>query len=106
MQNEQLIETLESGLLPPHQVLIKPLITEKGTGQTETLNLYAFQVNMAANKFDVRRSVEEMFKVKVLSVAIQNRKGKPRRSRARMGHTAPWKKAVVKLAPDNKIELF
>lgn len=94
------------GLLPPHQILIKPLITEKGTDLSEKLNVYAFQVNKAATKLDVRRAVEEMFHVKVLRVAIQNRKGKPRRSRARMGQTADWKKAVVKLSDEHRIEFF
>ncbi|MDX1963722.1 MAG: 50S ribosomal protein L23 [Pirellulales bacterium] len=93
-------------LLPPHQVLIRPLITEKGTELSESDNVYAFQVNKAATKYDVRRAVEEMFHVKVLRVAIQNRKGKPRRTRARMSQTADWKKAVVKLSDEHRIDFF
>jgi large subunit ribosomal protein L23 len=98
--------TTTENLLPPHMVLISPLITEKGTAQTETNNVYAFIVNKQATKFDVRRAVEEMFHVKVVSVAIQNRKGKPRRARMKMGKTADWKKAVVKLDSESKIDLF
>ncbi|MGC4001631.1 MAG: 50S ribosomal protein L23 [Pirellulales bacterium] len=97
---------VDTGYLPAHQVLISPLITEKGTQQTEIHNVYAFEINLQATKFDVRRAVEEMFHVKVERVAIQNRKGKFRRSRFKTGKTADWKKAVVKLAGDDKIELF
>ncbi len=81
-------------MLPAHQVLISPLITEKGTDQSEQNNVMHFVVNKDANKADVRRAVEEMFKVPVLKVAIQNRKGKFRRMRFRTGKTADWKKAM------------
>lgn len=97
---------IDESVLPPHMVLIKPLITEKGTAQTEISNVYAFEINKQATKFDVRRAVEEMFHVKVKRVAIQNRKGKPRRNRTKMTTTASWKKAVVKLENDYKIDLF
>jgi len=108
MRQNGAINDVQGGIgeLAPHQILIKPLVTEKGTEQAEKNNVYAFQINAQATKFDVRRAVEAMFHVEVVSVAIQNRKGKPRRIRARMGKTAPWKKAIVKLGPDHKIEFF
>ncbi len=69
-------------------------------------NAYAFEVNRMATKVDVRRAVEELFNVKVTHVHIQNRKGKPRRSRFRMGRTQDWKKAIVKLDPEHRIDFF
>jgi large subunit ribosomal protein L23 len=92
--------------LAPHQVLLRPLVTEKGMHRSTRNNAYAFEVNKLANKFDVRRAVEELFNVKVEKVYIQNRKGKPRRSRFRTVQTGGWKKAIVKLGPDHRIDFF
>jgi large subunit ribosomal protein L23 len=92
--------------LEPHQVLIKPLVTEKGMHRATRCNAYAFQINRLATKYDVRRAVEELFGVKVLKVATQNRKGRPRRTRMRAGHTKDWKKAIVTLDPEDRIQLF
>jgi large subunit ribosomal protein L23 len=69
-------------------------------------NAYAFEVNRLATKSDVRRAVEELFNVKVVKVHTQNRKGKPRRSRFRYGYTQDWKKAIVKLDPEHRIDFF
>ena len=63
--------------LEPHQVVLKPLVTEKGMHRSTRNNQYAFEVNPLATKVDVRRAVEELFDVKVLKVRTQNRKGKP-----------------------------
>lgn len=101
--------TLEppSGLqLKPHQVLLRPLVTEKGMHRSSRHNAYAFEVNRLATKDDVRRAVEELFNVKVLGVNTQNRKGKPRRTRYRLGRTNDWKKAIVKLDPEHRIDFF
>jgi large subunit ribosomal protein L23 len=96
-----------SGLqLAPHQVLLRPLVTEKGMHRSTRNNAYAFEVNKLANKFDIRRAVEELFNVKVEKVYIQNRKGKPRRSRFRTVHTGDWKKAIVKLSAEHRIDFF
>ena len=92
--------------LPPHQVIVRPLVTEKGMHRSSRYNAYAFEVNRMATKVDVRRAVEELFNVKVIRVHIQNRKGKPRRSKFRMGRTQDWKKAIVKLDPENRIDFF
>jgi len=89
-----------------HQVIIRPLVTEKGMHRAERHNAYSFEVVTAATKADVRRAVEEMFSVKVERVAIQNRVGKARRSRVRRTSTKPWKKAIVTLKPEYKINLF
>jgi large subunit ribosomal protein L23 len=69
-------------------------------------NAYTFEVVTEANKADIRRAVEELFSVKVEKVAVQNRIGKMRRSRMRRTSTKAWKKAVVTLKPDFKINLF
>jgi large subunit ribosomal protein L23 len=95
-----------SSRLSPHQVVLRPLVTEKGMHRSTRNNAYAFEVNKLANKHDVRRAVEELFNVKVVKVYIQNRKGKPRRSRFRTVQTGDWKKAIVKLGPDHRIDFF
>ena len=101
-------ETTESkGLrLEPHQVILKPMLTEKGMFQSETFNQYTFRVNPSATKADVKNAVESLFEVEVNKVATQNRKGKPRRYRFKFGRTKDWKKAIVKLKGDHKIDFF
>jgi len=92
--------------LLPHQVVVRPLVTEKGTHRSDRLNQYAFEVNPLATKEDVRHAVEDLFHVKVLKVRTQNRKGKPRRHRFRVGHTKSWKKAIVTLDAQSRIDFF
>lgn len=92
--------------LTPHQVIVRPLITEKGMHRANRHNAYAFEVVREANKADVRRAVEELFNVKVAKVAVQNRIGKAGRSRMRRTSTKAWKKAIVTLKPEFKINLF
>src|SRR5215475_2843271 len=100
-------ESAPSGIrLVPHQIILRPLVTEKGMHRSTRYNAYAFEVNRQATKDDVRRAVEELFNVKVLRVHTQNRKGKPRRSRFSSGHTKAWKKAIVKLHAENRIDFF
>ena len=73
---------------------------------TEEYPQYAFEINPLATKSDVRKAVEELFDVKVIRVATQNRKGKPRRTRYRMGKTKNWKKAIVTLDKEHNIDFF
>jgi large subunit ribosomal protein L23 len=87
-------------------VIIKPLVTEKSTHQQATRNSYAFQVNPAANKHQIKDAVEQQYGVKVVDVRTMNRKGKPRRSRYKMTTGSDWKKAVVVLDENSRIELF
>ena len=89
-------------------VIIAPLITEKsmsGTSQQQ----YAFEVNPRANKTEIRRAIEEIFKVTVLKVNTVNVGGKTknfaRRATRTSGKTPDWKKAVITLKPGQKIEL-
>ena len=92
--------------LEPHQIILRPLVTEKGMHKATRCNAYAFEVSRMAGKDDVRRAVEDLFDVKVVRVNIQNRKGKPRRARFRKGTTAAWKKAIVTLDPEHRISFF
>ena len=92
--------------LESYQVLLRPLVTEKGVHRASRNNQYAFEVHKLARKDDVRRAVEELFDVKVSKVRIQNRKGKARRFKFRVGHTADWKKAIVQLHEDHRIDFF
>jgi large subunit ribosomal protein L23 len=92
--------------MDPYQVIIKPLITEKGTIQNEELNQYAFQVHSRANKQQIRDAVEKIYEVRVLKVRTMKRQGKQRRYRYTRGRTAAMKKAVVTLHEEDHIELF
>jgi large subunit ribosomal protein L23 len=92
--------------LAPYQIVLRPLVTEKGMHKASRYNAYAFEVNRLAGKDDIRHAVEELFNVKVLAVNTQNFKGKPRRTRFRTGRTKAWKKAVVKLHSEDKIDFF
>jgi large subunit ribosomal protein L23 len=101
--------------LEPHQIILRPLITEKGTHQSQHHSekrkvwapAYSFEVNPWATKDEIKAAVEDLFGVQVAKVRTQNRQGKQRRFRFRMGRLAHWKKAVVTLKPDSPaIEFF
>jgi len=97
----------ETGLkLEPHQIIFRPLVTEKGFHKAERYNAYAFEVNPLAGKQAIRQAVEELFHVKVLRVNTQTRKGKPRRTRQQVGYTKVWKKAIVTLHEEHRINFF
>ena len=87
-------------------VIIKPLVTEKSTHQQTTRNAYAFQVNPGANKHQIKEAIERQYNVKVTDVRTMNRKGKPRRAKFKMTTTSGWKRAVVVLDENSRIELF
>jgi large subunit ribosomal protein L23 len=87
-------------------VIIKPLITEKSTHQQNTRNTYAFEVHQGANKQQIKKAVEELYSVKVTDVRTMNRRGKPRRTKYKMTTTSAWKRAVVVLEENSRIELF
>lgn len=87
-------------------VLLKPVISEKSVMETERNN-YTFAVARDANKFQIKAAVEEQFKVDVLGVRVLTVKPKQkRRGRRQMGTVPGWRKAVVTIAPGQKIELF
>ncbi len=89
-----------------HNVIIKPLVTEKSTRLQELGNTYAFQVALNANKHQIKRAIEEIYDVRVADVRTMTRKGKPRRTRFKMTKAPNWKRAVVTLEEDSRIELF
>ncbi len=81
-------------------------VTEKGTRQSDKLNQYTVVADPRANKQQIRKAVQELFKVKVLKVNTLNVRGKARRKRTPMAGNAPdWKKAIVTLSKDDKIRL-
>ena len=90
--------------------LVKPLYTEKMALQQEVLNKYAFQVDVKANKIEIKKAIETKFEVKVKSVQTMNVVGKMRQQMTRKGRFAgrrpSWKKAIVTLEPDYTLELF
>src|SRR5436305_6439946 len=92
--------------LEPHQVILRPLVTEKGTHQSthEHHNAYSFQVNLWATKDQIKAAVQELFNVRVEKVRTQMRIGKKRRYRFRFGRLSNWKKAIVKLHAEDRIE--
>lgn len=92
--------------LDHHQVVLQPLVTEKGTHQVTHHNAYPFQVNLWATKDQIKAAVEELFNVRVEKVRTQMRQGKKRRYRFRVGKLSSWKKAIVVLHEEDKIEFF
>ncbi len=93
-------------VLEPHQVILKPTVTEKAMFQSTELNQYTFKVNPMATKTDIKNAVQKLFEVKVTGISTQTRKGKPRRYKFTNGRTKDWKKAIVTLHPDDKIDFF
>ena len=89
-----------------YSVVIRPLVTEKGTHQSQARNAYAFEVAPEANKTQIKQAVEKIYNVKVMEVRTANRKGKPRRAGYKWSTTSHWKKAVVVLHADYHIDLF
>jgi large subunit ribosomal protein L23 len=92
--------------LESHQVILRPLVTEKGTHQFTRHNAYPFQVNQWANKIQIKAAIEELFNVRVQKVRTQTRLGKSRRYRFRVGRLPNWKKAIVTLHEEDRIEFF
>ena len=92
--------------LESHQVLLRPLVTEKSTHAAERHNVYCFEVVPSATKTQIKAAVEEMFNVRVLKVRTQTRLGKSRRYRLRIGRTKGWKKAIVELHEEDRVNLY
>ena len=87
-------------------VIKKPFITEKATFTADAFNRYAFQVDRSADKGQIKRAIEELYNVRVVSVATQIRKGHWRRYRYGFVKSPKTKRAIIKVHPDDKIELF
>jgi large subunit ribosomal protein L23 len=95
--------------LDPAQIVLRPVISEKSMDHTQR-GKYTFAVHDGANKLQIKEAVEALFKVTVVDVNVLTSKAKEkRRGRGRgrqVGWTSPWKKAVVTVGPNDKIEFF
>lgn len=89
-----------------HRVIVRPLITEKSNTLKDSSNVIAFEVAPRANKIEVKRAVEELFKVKVAEVRVFNVHGKVKRLGRNVGRRPDWRKAYVRLAPGEKAPEF
>jgi large subunit ribosomal protein L23 len=89
----------------PRDVILAPVVSEKSYGLLDE-NTYTFVVHPSANKTEIKQAVQAIFDVKVLSVNTLNRKGKRKRTKQILGQRKATKRALVTLAPDDKIEIF
>jgi large subunit ribosomal protein L23 len=90
-------------MLSPREIIIRPISTEK-SARLKEYRQYTFQVHKKASKTEIKRAVEEIFKVKVEKVRVINMRGKPRRMGIFSGRTSSWKKAIVSLKEGERIE--
>lgn len=86
-------------------IIVKPIVTEKSVTLMEE-NKYTFKVSMSANKIEIKNAIQEIFKVKVVDVNTMRVSGKKKRMGRTEGRTSDWKKAIVKLAEGDQIEIF
>ena len=89
-----------------YDVIRRPLITEKTNLQKEAFNQVSFEVDRRANRVQIKRAVERLFKVQVADVKTMQVKGKVKHRGRILGKPRDWKKAVVKLMPGNRIDFF
>jgi large subunit ribosomal protein L23 len=89
-----------------HQIIRRPLVTEKSTQQKEKNNQYAFEVDPKANKIEIQSAVERLFKVKVSQVRTCSVLGKVKRLGRKYGKRADWKKAIITLKEGDRIDFF
>ncbi|EAX47578.1 Ribosomal protein L25/L23 [Thermosinus carboxydivorans Nor1] len=89
----------------PRDIIIRPVITEKSSSLMQD-NKYTFIVSPKANKVEIRQAIEQIFKVKVLDVNTIRVRGKVKRLGRTQGKRPDYKKAIVKLAPGERIEFF
>ena len=92
-------------MVEAEKIILRPIISEKSYAQIDH-NRYTFAVHPGAHKTMIAQAVEQLFDVKVVDVATANIRPKPKRRGGSRGRTAAWKKAVVQLAPGDKIEFF
>lgn len=88
------------------RIIRKPIITEKATVDSNEFNRFTFEVDRRATKTHVKRAVEELYGVRVVSVATQVRKGETLRRRYGYATTGTIKRAIVKIHPEDSIQLF
>ena len=89
-----------------HEVVVRPLITEKTSAAYQDRGEYTFQVHPDASKPQIRQAIEELFGVKVTGVWTSSQRGKEKRMGQSIGRRPNWKKAIVKLREGDTIEIF
>ena len=95
-------------------IILRPILSEKGTMLGEALNKYVFQVEKQCNKLEIKEAIEEKFKVKIKKVATMNFKGKNKNVTIKSnghvlrtrGKQSSWKKAIVTLDKDSSIDML
>jgi large subunit ribosomal protein L23 len=92
--------------MKPTTVIHRPLITEKNTFVSSEFNRYGFEVDPHATKDQIKRAVEQLYEVRVISVATQNRHGRRKRNKFGTFLKGAHKRAIVKVHPEDKIDLF
>ncbi|MGB8656156.1 MAG: 50S ribosomal protein L23 [Candidatus Zixiibacteriota bacterium] len=90
----------------PRKIIKTSLVSEKGTNLRADQNKYIFRVDAKANKLEIRKAVEELFKVRVDEVTTMIMYGKPKRLGRSEGRRSDWKKAIVRLKKGETIEAF
>jgi len=89
-----------------YTIIRRPIVTEKGTVLKDDNNQLIFEVNLDANKSEIKKAIEKLFKVTVLSVRTQNRLGKRKRLGRTVGRRKNWKKAIVTLKEGDRVDFF
>jgi len=90
----------------PRDIIFEPIVSEKSYDLIEDENTYTFVVDWRANKTEIKQAVSSIFDVKVVSVNTMNRKGKVKRTGYTLGKRKNTKRALVKLADGDKIDIF
>ena len=90
----------------PRDVILEPVVSEKSYDLIEDFNTYTFVVDKRTNKTEIKQAVQSIFDVRVLSVNTINRKGKVKRTGWKLGKRADTKRALVKLADGDSIDIF
>jgi large subunit ribosomal protein L23 len=93
-------------MLDVYQIIRRPVVTEKGSTLKDENNQLLFEVDPASNKSEIKKAVEKLFKVTVLSVRTQNRQGKRKRMGRSVGRRKNWKKAIVTLKEGDRVDFF
>lgn len=92
--------------MTPHQIIIRPVLTEKSAGLEAENNQYTFEVHRQANKIEIGKAVEIVFGVRVDKVRTMVVRGDLRRVGRFTGKTRQWKKAIVTLHPGDSIDFY
>ena len=90
----------------PHDIVIRPLITEKTSIQKEVSNQITFEVDRRANRVEIKKAIENIFNVNVVGVRTMQVKGKTKQRGRIVGKRRDWKKAIVTLMPGERIDFF